>query len=312
MTAAGIHAHPRLKLGRQPASKDTPVLMLADVLSGGPLTHPASADLLGDLRYPMNGNDRIGDCFPVSLANDMIATSAICGVPKMPSEADVIALYSAISGYDPQSGENDVGCEMQDGLEKLAKVGLAGVKPVAFAKCDGLDTDTIEAGTSILGGCLWGVTLEVSQQAQTDAMPPAWDYRRSGEWGGHAVYCGAFNGPSKVEVESWEKRVATTDTFRAKQLDEVWFVIWPWHFDHPAFQQGIDLVALANAYHALTGNVLPTPDVPPAPTPGETITDADRALWRPDVSDWTIKRHVRENEHVAKALHAWAEAKGLV
>ncbi len=68
---------------------------------------------------------------------------------------------------------------------------------------------------------------------------------------------------------TWALRVKTTEAFRRHQLEEAWVVIWQENLDHPAFQTGVDLVALQAAYKALTGKTIPgvpTP-VPPSPTP---------------------------------------------
>src|SRR2546421_561515 len=92
-----------------------------------------------------------------------------------------------------------------------------------FAKLDfGLYDDDLDAAVSIFGGVLWGVNLLEAQQAQTDAEPPKWDYRKSGEWGGHAVLHGTYEGPALDDVISWAIRVQTTAAFRLNQLEEAW------------------------------------------------------------------------------------------
>lgn len=291
--------------------------MLADVLTGVTPAHPPSADYIGSLAFPMNGNDKIGDCFPVSVANDAIATSAFCGQLIAPSLNDVIDLYSRISKYDPKTGAHDDGCVMQLGLEELARNGIGDgrggvVKPVAFAKAIAADTDTIESGISVLGGSQFGVDLQTAQQAQTSVKPPVWDYRRSSDWGGHAIYAGAFepDAPKDIDVISWMLRVKTTEAFRQHQLGEVWFIVWPWHLSHPAFQAGIDLALLAAEYTALTGKVLPVPAPSPVPSPGP-VAPADRDLWAA-VGGWVAGHHTGSTtKPVAVALKAWARAKGL-
>jgi hypothetical protein len=171
---------------------------------------------------------------------------------------------------------------------------------------------------SIFGGVLWGVTLEVAQQSQTDAHPPVWDYHRSGTWGGHAVMCGKYaEGTQDAEVITWAMDVATTASFRREQLEEAWVVVWQWNLDHPAFQEGIDLTALANAYETLTGRPLPVPTptpAPPAPEPTPTPeppSDPDHALWQA-VQHWIVERHLREAKEVVEALKTWAKAKGFI
>lgn len=264
--------HPRFKLGRLPPS-NKPALMLADILTGVIPAHPATADHFGKLEFAMYGNDRFGDCGPVSVANLLrLVTGGLLETEVQPSQEDVFDLYrrSGNPGFDPQTGADDNGVDMQTMLEALLKGGIGSNKtgiyyPVAFAKVNVSNDDELTAAVSIFGGVLWGVTLEIAQQSQTGHG--FWDYSKSDVWGGHAIVNGAYEANGHEDVITWALRVSTTAPFRQHQLDEAWVVVWPWNLDHPAFQEGVDLGALAAAYKALTGHTLPIPAPPPQPTP---------------------------------------------
>jgi NAD(P)-dependent dehydrogenase (short-subunit alcohol dehydrogenase family) len=263
--AQGIHDHPTRKLGLRPPT-NAPALMLAEILSGSVPAHPAAADHFGKLQFALYGNDRYGDCGPTSVANLVRLVSAgLTGRMVAPSQGDVFDLYrrSGNPGFDPATGADDNGVVMQEMLDALLAGGIGGLRPVAFAKVDVTSDDELNAAVSIFGGLLWGVTLEVAQQQQTDQ----WAYQKTDVWGGHAVVNGAYSGVIDVVV-SWAERIRTLASFRRFQLDEAWAVIWPWNLDHPAFQEGVDVSALADAYHRLTGKTLPVPT--PAPTPAPT------------------------------------------
>ena len=317
-TAAGIHAHPTHKLGLRPPSRK-PALLLGDILTGVAPAHPATADHFGQLAFGLYENDKYGDCGPTSVANLVrLVTGGLLGTELQPSQDDVFDLYrrSGNPNFDPKTDADDNGVDMQTMLEALVAGGIGNgngngngtkLKPIAFAKVDVTSDDQLTAAVSIFGGCLWGVDLQTAQQAQTDAHPPKWDYHHSGEWGGHAIVNGAYENGALEDVISWGTRVQTTATFRRHQLQEAWVVVWPWNLDHPAFQQGIDVNALAAAYKSLTGRDLPLPATPP-PLPAGT--DPDSVMWQATKA-WAAKSHSGDTKKVAAALNAWAAAKHL-
>jgi hypothetical protein len=284
--AQGIHDHDYYKLGRRPKI-DAPALKLADVLTGAIPAHPATADHFGSTEFGLYENDKFGDCGPTSVANLVrLVSVGLTGQIVKPSQDDVFALYrsSGNPNFNPDTGEDDNGVIMQKMLSALRKNGIGDgrgnmIRPIAFAKVDATNDDEVRAAISIFGGVLFGVDLEVAQQGQTDADPPKWNYKKSGEWGGHAVLAGAYENGNLDDVISWALRVETTQSFRQHQLDEAWVVVWQWNLDNPAFQEGVDLDALAAAFKSLTGqslplpvNPTPVPPTPPAPAPTPTPT----------------------------------------
>ncbi|MCM3884170.1 hypothetical protein [Frankia sp. R82] len=298
-SAVGIHAHPTRKTGLRPPTRRA-ALRIGRYLTGVVPAHPSAADHLGHLEYGLYANDRYGDCGPTSVANlRRVVTAGLTGTMQAPSQDDVFDLYrrSGNPGFDPATGADDNGVEMQTMLQAVQAGGIGGVQSLAFAQVDVGNDDELDAAISLFGGILWGVDLEVAQQAQTDAHPPVWDYRRSGEWGGHAVLAGAYRA-GRDDVITWAERVSTTAAFRRRQLQEAWVVIWPEHLGSAVFQAGVDLAALAADYQELTGRPFPTVTpapvpVPPAPTPadddGRALADALRTLI-PAASAWLAAR----------------------
>jgi hypothetical protein len=263
--ARGIHDHPTFKLGRRPAVPGRPVLRLRDVLTGiVPAVGPA--DYLTGLRFGLFRNDEIGDCGPVSVANDRILVTSRLTPDRVhvPALAAVLDLYKR-SG-NPGFPADDNGVVLADMLAQVLKGGLDGVKCLAYAQVNVKDQAELDAAIAIFGGVLLGVTLQQAQQAQTDAGK--WDYKPSNLWGGHAVLSGA---ETPVRVVTWAKGVTLTQAFVDHQLDEAWVVIWPEHLTDRGFLTGVDLAKLAQVYTALTGKnfpaVTPAPVPPPAPPP---------------------------------------------
>jgi hypothetical protein len=295
---------PRM-LGRR-APKHAPALHLANYLTGVVPDHPASADHFAKVtQWGLWGNDQYGTCGPVSFYNlRKLVTAYATGVEAQPTQDDVFALYKLCNpDFDPRTGRGDNGVDMQTMLELALKHEVLGPGVMlGFAKVDPANLNAVRAATSIFGGLLHGVDLEIAQQSQTDTGGP-WDYRRSAEWGGHAVLSGRYRvvaGAAKQDrqgVVTWAEVIDCTDAFETHQLEEVWAVIFREHLDHPAFQQGVDVPALAADFEQLTGRPFPAAPTPPAP-PGPPIGDVDVAL-------------ADAYEAFQAAFETWRAAKGL-
>jgi hypothetical protein len=268
--AVGIQDHSDFKLGRKPP-KGAPSLKAASFLTGEPLTHSQAADHFEKVvRWLLGKNDKFGTCGPTSSANNYLdITTYLTDTPVDVGDDAVIDLYKR-SG-NPNFPQDDNGVDMQTMFEAQLKGGIGGHKPIAFAQVDHKNLDEILYAIEVFGGVQYGVNLQTAQQAQTQPNG-TWDYKRSGEWGGHAIYVGRYtdlNGTlgDATGCITWQMIVDMTDAFEQNQLDEVWLVIWPEHLGTAAFKQGVDLSALKAAYKDLTGKELPVPDPDPTPTP---------------------------------------------
>jgi hypothetical protein len=261
----GIHAHPSRKLGRRPAS-GRPALLLGSYLTGRLPAHPTAADHFAKVDdWGLYDNDQFGDCGPTSVANSRkLTTRYLATTEESPSQDDVFDLYrrSGNPNFDPtlpqgDPRQQDDGVDMQTMLEAVAAGGIGGVKALGFALVDHTNLDELRAAIAIFGFLLFGVDLKVAQQAQTDKH--LWDYKRSAEWGGHAIVAGRYaENPDRTAVVTWAEVVDLTDAFERHQLQEAWAVIWPEHLGSVAFQDGVDLTALAADYRALTGRPFPS------------------------------------------------------
>lgn len=308
------HPIPGLRLGRRPAdvrriNDPARTLRLRDILR---VDHAPTADHLSSITsspapWNMLGNDKYGDCGPVSVANSRKVTlKGLLTQDYSPNLNDVFDLYkrSGNPSFNPSTGAGDNGVNMNDMLAAVQAGGFAGSKSVAFASVDVTNQDECDAAIDIFGFLLLGIDLKVAQQTQTNARPPVWDYKKSGEWGGHAVIAGKYTGGSGTAadryVETWAQIVGTTDAFWQRQVQEAWIVIWPEHLGSAAFHAGINGDLANTAFSDLTGKPGPFPTTPPAPPvdppvdPGPPITGvvSDADLWA--------------------ASKAWAAGKGLL
>ena len=272
--AVGIHDHDSFKLGRK-QPKRAPSLKAADFLTYEAVQHSENVDHFEKVpQWILGENDQHGTCGPTSSANNYLdITTYLTGTPINVGDDAVIDLYKR-SG-NPNFPADDNGVDMQTMFEAQLKGGLGGHKPIAFAQVDHTNLDEILYAIEVFGGVQYGVNLQTAQQSQTRPNG-LWDYQRSGEWGGHAIYVGRYSDPAgdlsdRTACITWQMIVDMTDAFEQHQLDEVWLVIWPEHLGTAQFKAGVDLEALKAAYKDLTGRDLPVPDpAPPSPGPEPT------------------------------------------
>ncbi len=247
---------PDRALGRRPPI-NAPALRLGAYLTGTlPDNAPAVDHFARVDHWILGGNDRYGDCGPVSVANQrLLVTTYLTGKPQVASQAAIFDLYrrSGNPGFDPATGADDHGVVLQTMAEELTRGGIGGVRALAVARVDHTSFVELRAAISIFGSVLFGVNLETAQQAQTDRH--LWDYvPYSGEWGGHAILGGRYReAPDETDVVTWAEVVGMTDAFMDNQLEEAWAVIWPEHLRSAAFVAGLSVADLATDWQALTG-----------------------------------------------------------
>lgn len=315
MTTPDTHVEhqvvPGRRLGRRPHDPARPVVKLNRYLTGVVPEHPAAADHFSEISdWGLYENDRFGDCGPTSVANYVkLVTRYLTGVEQTVTQDDVFALYKLCNpDFDPATGAGDNGVNMQDMLNFLVTHGIGGKKALAWAALDVTDLDAVRAAIALFGGVLFGVDLQVAQQAQTDRR--LWDYQPSAEWGGHAIVAGRYTsaktGDDIAEV-TWGEVVGSTDAFLTHQLQEAYVVLFEEHLGSTQFLQGVDVVALASDFHALTGHVFPVPIPQPQPTPQPVPSPVDAAdlalapLLRRFVSEHHVSHELRALAVVAKA-----------
>ncbi len=272
----------KVKLGKRPPTPERKRLRFKDYFTGVVPAAPPATDYFNRVpTWILGANDRFGTCGPTSVANDRLqVTTYLTGTPQVGTDDDVFDLYrrSGNPNFDPATGADDNGVNMQTMLEAVVSGGFAGTKALGFAQVDHTNLEEMRAAIAIFGSLLLGVVLEVPQQSQTGQR--LWDYVPGAVWGGHAIMNGRYSTPDgRTGVISWQLVVDATDAFLMHQLDEAWVVIWPEHLGSVAFLQGVDLATLAADYEALTGRPFPavvpptpTPTPPPPPTPTPTPT----------------------------------------
>jgi hypothetical protein len=207
---------------------------------------PATWRYAGSLHeVPMFANDRYGCCTLASNGHRIVAQEFSTRQRDFPiTDAEVLAAYSAVTGFDPRRPETDNGAYMLDVANYMRTVGLGREKDgsrhtvEAFVKIDHGNHAEVKAACNLFGGVWIGVWLPRSAQAQTgpnrawdaplDTAALVGDYE-PGSWGGHAIEVVGYSARgllaytwSREQFMSWAFWGAYVDEAYAF-IDEDWF-----------------------------------------------------------------------------------------
>lgn len=272
------------RLGRQPNDPRKARLRLSTYLTTAPAPPPAADWLSGVRSWPMLGNDTVGDCTAAGAGHAAQAVNFYGQGKTAPvSLVDTMAMYRAISGYDPKDPATDVGATLQDALGYWRKTGIGGNKISAFVQIDAADLAAVRYAIATFGFVYAGMNFPSSAMDQFDAGKP-WSVVRSSIDGGHCIPLGAYDAKS-FSCVTWGRQQSMTVDFHQRYVDECWVAVdLDWLAGTGKSPSGLDVAALNADFAALTGQPGPFPVVtpPPSPTPRPPapapIPAADAAL----------------------------------
>jgi hypothetical protein len=290
---------------------------------------PVSVNWYGAVTsWPMLYNDQAGDCVEAEQGHhEQVFTTYGLGKPVTFTDADAIAAYSAITGYDPsQDGPNgnptDQGTVIQSAMDYWRKVGFAGRKIAAFAEVNVKDEVELKTALALLGPLSGGMNFPaVAMQQFNDGKP--WDVVKhdGGIEGGHCVCIVGYD-DTFVYCITWGAVQKMTWAFFRKYFEELWAPIsTEWVNEQTGLDpEGVDLSVVGDQFASLTGQANPFPGPTPQPEPSPTpeppgpsptpVGPADQSL-AVTAHEWLQHRHSGANAVMAKELRAWLAAKSL-
>lgn len=218
-----------MKLGKL-APKYNPKTLFLDKYLAFDLPEPP-AKVYREYKIPndawgMYGNSEIGDCTCACVGHMVMLFTAHTGKLVVPDEADVIKMYSAITGYDPVSGLNDHGAAITDVLNYWQTTGLAGHKILGWAQIDHKNATRRAQGVWLFGGLNVGVQLPAQAQRQFNHNEN-WEITSNdgGIVGGHCIFEPGY-GREGEDYVSWGRGYQKASrAWTDKYVDEAYIVL---------------------------------------------------------------------------------------
>ena len=190
------------KLGRLPVRYDKRTLRFPKYLTVLPPVKPAVDWTPFVTTWPMMMNDSVGDCTCAAAGHLIELWTGAASDIVTPTDPQIIAAYSAITGYDPSDPSTDTGANEISVLNYWKASGIAGHQIGAYAKVDHTNHDQVMVAIDMFAGVYIGLT--VTQQMMQDFGKKPWTLANSSgdPEGGHAVPVVAYDATG-VTVVTW-------------------------------------------------------------------------------------------------------------
>jgi hypothetical protein len=217
------------KLGKRAPRIDPRTLRLAKYLTSDLPPPPDAVDWSQDATdLGVMGNDILGDCALAAPGHMIQCWTADSGTQVIIPDAEIIAAYSAVTGYVPGDPSTDNGSVMLDVLKYWQQTGIGGHKIAAFATLDPGHEMQLKQAIYLFGGVDIGAALPLATQAQGFE----WKLSISGDqgsvdpgsWGGHSVPIIGYDADGLIGI-SWGQRFRCSWDWWRTYTDESYAVL---------------------------------------------------------------------------------------
>lgn len=235
-----------VKLGRLPAKRSLKSLALSNYMKASAVPFPVLHAWERPISYGMMANDRVGDCTCAAMAHQVMNWQAVAnaGTPVTFTDEQVLAAYSAITGYDGTEATDNGAAEL-DVLNYWEQTGFAGHKIAGKVTLDLHNVDQIKAAIFIFGGIYIG--FDVPAYIMEDTGQSHWRISQSGNTGivgGHAV-CNVGYGRAGTSLVSWGQIYTMTWDFWLQYVEEAYACVsQDWLEQSGISPTGLDLQGL--------------------------------------------------------------------
>lgn len=259
-----------MKLGKNPA-RHTAKLSLRDYLTMDKLPTPPDnyghETLVAD--WQMLGNDQVGDCAVAGPYHAIMLWNAEAQKAVNVNTDTAVKTYSAISGYDPATGANDNGCNVEDVAEYWRTQGLTDAdgnvhKIDAYVALEPRNVEELWVATYLFDGV--GIGVELPQEwMEAFQAGQAWDAISTPTVEGGHYILGVGRRAGMLNVVTWGKTQLMTAAGYEEFNDEAFA-----YFSSEKLINGVDIDGfnrdqLLADLKDLEGEALttvPTPEVP--------------------------------------------------
>lgn len=246
--------HSLMKLGKRRPKFDPRVPMFARFAANLAPPPPSVDWLKGLTELGMMHNDVLGDCTAAGIGHAFQIWTNDVRREWTPTDEQIVAFYSATTGYSPSDPSTDRGGIEADVLAYLLKHGFFGHHIGAYCSIDVKNTSHVQQAAALMGPLYIGVSLPVSAQSQD-----VWDIPASGvagdgapgSWGGHCVIITGYDAHGLTCI-TWGAPKRLTWAFWNAYVDEAHAVLAAaWIGNNGAAPSGFDYNGLYAAMNAL-------------------------------------------------------------
>ncbi|HXP20362.1 MAG TPA: hypothetical protein VN840_12025 [Streptosporangiaceae bacterium] len=181
-----------VKLGKKAARQDSRTIAYGNYRTTL-ATPPAAAHWGHGVPFAMLANNQYGDCVEAGYAHMAQIWGDRAGSAFVPTDAEALGAYTAITGFNPSDPSTDQGTDILTAVGYWKSTGLGGQKITAYASVNPLDQAQVSEAIAWYGGLYIGLQLPTSAQSQvgTEWTVTTGPTAAAGSWGGHCVpLCG--------------------------------------------------------------------------------------------------------------------------
>jgi hypothetical protein len=249
---------PLLPLGKKPFTEDKRDFKLKEVavsLPKFPSKPFGSGSLFTD--WGVLGNDKYGDCVFAGADHETMLWNRLARHDVSFVEANALADYSAVTGFNPNDPSTDQGTEVRAAMGYRRDTGLIAAdgtrhKIDAYVSIDPKNWDMLIRSIWTFGAVGIGFAVPNSIWNQWSAGA-VWDIvaNDGGIDGGHYVPMVGYPAVDQVTFITWGKRAVMTRAFYEKYNDEAWVPLTKEELRPPSNVRNIDWDTLSSMLSSL-------------------------------------------------------------
>jgi hypothetical protein len=305
------------RMGRKRPIGKRPRLSLKNYLLKSLPTPPSSVDYTAACAAALGQmylNDQLGDCVIAAMGHlEGLFTGNAGQSPTVLTSAQVVQLYSAIGGYNPNAplvpgpggtmvNPTDNGCDEVTALNYWAQTGVAGNEILGYLAVDPTNVEEVQVAMWLFENLVFGLELP-DAYTQVNASGFVWGPGTPDPANGHCV-CGVSYSSTGVGIATWGMIGTFLYTAMAQILTpqyggELYVVLSPDSINKATLKSasGLAVSQLISDFDAIGGSipqppvvvppvtppvvppVITPPVVPPTPTPAVTLQQEVDAVF---------------------------------
>ena len=240
------------RFGKHPPKADYRTLRFKDYLAGDIAPPPPAFNVLDQVYrklntqdptklFPMDGNDRLGDCTIAAVAHAITTYRGLLGSTRVMRQPAVEKLYMHLTG-GVDSGLNEF-----DVLNYWRQHSVDGDKILAYVKVDPKNHTHVQQAIQLFGGVYLGFQVQQNCVQEFDAHQPWTPGPLTND--GHAVFAVAYDAGG-LTVLTWGNTQQATWAWWDECVDEAYAILPP-EAKNAGFAPGFNIAQLESDLNAV-------------------------------------------------------------